>query len=287
MGTRNRNFVQTGYRLENTNLPYYYQADTLSVEKGLLRQNLSNIDLEIGRVLSQNSAVALTGMYEDFTYRPRQGLEELMQVTRISYSSFALKGSFRLNTLNHRFFPTKGSEVKAVATYRFPLNSDQRGTDRTTTSLPVPDNYLKILGGVQTHFSLHKNISLSVNGWLGWTAAPGMLYDRFFLGGAHLSPREGMIGAAGWAGYEKSLTDFVKTGVKLQLDAGNQLYFWAGSDLLMDHDFAEDRLRFQDPMLGYTIGMGFQSALGPVYLSLFGNSDRWTPQWFLNFGFPF
>jgi NTE family protein len=111
-GKRKRLFYTLSMKAQSIVIPNFYEfPNSLIVSMGQFRNNQLNFSSGVGLSPTKNSSLEFKASHVRNYFHLEGGLEDLYSIEYVSSNNFALEGSFKINTLNHPVFPTKGTRL--------------------------------------------------------------------------------------------------------------------------------------------------------------------------------
>jgi NTE family protein len=210
-----------------------------------------------------------------------------------------LKASFKLNTLDHFLYPTRGMAIEVeyrqafqtrnIIQFAWPDSIDNLD-DQISEEM---DPYWRMHALYESYFRLGKRFSLNLafSAGLSSNDKPGI--DNFYIGGYRYNMRSNQVPFVGLHHNEDLTGNFVKEKIALQFNPIPKLYASILANLMF---FSSDINSFWDEIISYNrdqmyigagAGLTYKSPIGPLSVYLGSRTDVWNPIWYVNLGFTF
>jgi len=296
---KGQNVALRVYGVWNKNkLPLY---DSIGNNVSLFENRYTFGAVGIQTTRKQNNTFGADIKWANSSFKPEVGSDDIQTIKKIVYKSSSLNFFFRRNSLNKRYFPTKGSLVNV--TYKSVFHVDARvdledsisigpedlnvNTDRIQSLLTGYVQYIP--AGKKLTFSTEVTMNISNLG-----SSTLNLTEYFYLGG--FFPR--FLGTHRYLGgkqKEFQLANFFYTAGSVQYEVFKNLFLrgtinyldseypmkWVYSNI--DPTKLGDRFR----RFGYGFNVGYSSPLGPINIAVAKDQHRKGWQSFFSIGFIF
>ncbi len=185
--------------------------------------------------------------------------------------------SFLLDTYDNKIFPKKGLLLNiGYKAYLLSSTFDENFT---------PFSQLK--GRLSGAFTIANKFTTHIRSEAGITIGNSNRIFNYFLGGNNENFINNFIPFYGYEVADLSESAFLKTAVTLnyELFKNNNLFFTANAGRVENDLFNKGDI-FDNTKLGYAIGYGINSFLGPIQIK-YAWSDENKDYWYFNLGFWF
>jgi len=295
-GERQRTAFRIELTAENNKLPFYLDNGAIY---GILTHNYSSISGGFMSSLGTRWELNTFLMYERSVLMRESGFSEIFDAGIIRFGNRFLSGNFtaRRNSLNRRFFPTRGSTFDFRYKLYFDIDEVYRGrvsaygniSDLIThTGTP----FFSVYGGFERLFFVADRFVVFVNGHAGFDSKPLPAAGLQFLGGMPFLNRSNEIGFAGLLSRERQLNDFVIAGLKSRFRFLKKTHTTAMVNVA--YSVAGDKeienpilLKPKEQVWGYGLMIEYDSFLGPIQAGAGRNSQDNRFRWYLGFGYSF
>ena len=296
-GERQRTASRLELTGENNKMPFYLDDGALY---GMFTHNYFSVAAGFMSSIGTRWELNAYAMLERLVLKRHTGFSEVFEagIERFGNRFFSANFSAQRNSLNRRFFPTRGSTVdlkyklylEVEEVYRgsesaYGLVSEFMGHDRT----PV----FSVNGSFEKLLSLSDRWVLSLNGQAGFNSGAIPLSELLFLGGMPFTNRSNDISFAGLLPRERQVDNFALGRLKSRLRFMNKMHVTAMVDMLRsfngDQDVAYEMLLLKPEknLWGYGLLLEYDSFLGPIQGGVARNSTDGRFRWYLGFGYSF
>lgn len=290
-GKRKRLLYVFGINTQSIVIPNFYEFEnSLIVSLGQFRNDQLCFNSRLAYSLTPNSSIELKGSYVKNYFRLQGGLEDLYGVKTVSSSNSALEVSYKINTLNHPIFPTRGVKLKVL--YRKMINpqSSYAANDGLFEDVST-DNEIVVID-YKHFFSIGQRFSIIPEFTLAYMSSVPFYADKFFLGGSGFNTRINTFNQAGVKPYHIATDNFLRFGFGLQRKFVDNWYvsLFAESALFVNHaeTYSEESLRIDgETIVGWVGSLAYNSVLGPLKITVSQNVNSKKFYYYFSFGFPF
>jgi NTE family protein len=262
-----------GFRVESHRLEVFQYQNNLKTASYNFTDATADLFLQFN--LNNNNAVNLgvMGDYSDITNK--------INYTGIGSGDFFAVNfylTYKKDSYDQAFYPSRGVRFNGEVQYVKELsNNDAKhlgffvGSVRSTSVIPIS-----------------RKISL-INGIYGGTSYGDSipLHYRFYMGGLGASSLRGLFPFAG--------LDFMQqTGLHTLIERLDlQWELWKDNFLLLKGNvgktviYRKNLFTLNDMAVGYGVGFGYRSPIGPLEINLMTSNKNPKPTWFINIGYWF
>lgn len=182
-----------------------------------------------------------------------------------NYQLTLLKAYLFLDTLDHPYFPSKGTTMVI---------------EQFNAKLFDSGHYNGVKGNISLHFPINKRLSVSIDGAAGKLTNKNVPKNKLFkLGGLRTTSK--YVGFVGLPMMGEYADEFYIGGVGFQYNLAPSLYFIGKYNIL---SFASENLSFQEKQKigdkwerGYGAGIGWDTFLGPISVMVSNNLHSSSP----------
>jgi len=220
------------------------------------------------------------------------------KLKKVSYNFSSGSYNYRINTLDRKYFPDKGTLFQITAATS-KLFSGKVRTDFTknTYNETTPGefsfkNTYSLLVGFRQYFTSGKKLTLSFKGDLLLTYDPDSvtsLHNLYFLGGIESLTRR-TIPLTGFHTNEIAVREFAGAGADFDLEIFKDVHLTLMTNILAAKEISErERISL---FAGYGLGIGYMSLIGPMKIGIMNglsNSDNYSNsvKWYISIGYRF
>ncbi len=229
------------------------------------------------------------------------GFPELFDngVRKFGFNQAMLVFPIRFNSLNRRYFPTRGLDIQARGGANFWLREIYRGKGYARSLVDDfydrgDNDFLFLSGSALVHFPLNKRLNLSVKGAVNYYVindAP--LSSLYFVGGDEMVLRHNDLSFTGLHYREQLVENYLYSQVKFRFNFSKIFYATAIANGIYNtrpySRFMPSSISYLDQewLLGYGLSLSANTMLGPVSFGFGMNSYDNHPRFNLNLGLPF
>jgi NTE family protein len=290
-GKRKRLFYTLSMNAQSIVIPNFYEfPNSLIVSMGQFRNNQLNFSSGVGLSPTKNSRLEFKASHVRNYFHLEGGLEDLYSIEYVSSNNFALEGSFKINTLNHPVFPTKGTRLDI--TYKMILKpvSSYTTADGMFKQISAANDLIMI--DYKYYLRIARRFSIIPQFTLGYMSSIPFYADKFFLGGNGFNSRLYTFDMAGVQPYKIATDNFLKFGLGMQIKLFENWYINAFHQYALfinnSETFSEESLRIDSEKIsGWAAGIAYNSVFGPVKFTVTQNINNKEFYYYLSVGFPF
>ena len=283
---------------DKSDLPLY---DSLGNKVSIFNNRNVNASVGIQTTRTQNNTLGANIRWSNTSFKPKVASEDLRTIEKLVYKNTSLNVFFKRNSLNRRYYPTRGSLVDV--TYRSVFQIDgaldladsviidpealNLNTDRIqaiyasyTQFIPAGKKLTFSAEATMNLSNLESNtLNFSEYYYIGGFFPMKYNFSPYFGGKQREFVAANFFYTAGHVQYEVIRNLFL-SGIINYLDSEYPMK-WIYNDL--DASILGDRYR----RFGYGFAAGFNSILGPVNLAFAKDGHRKGWQTFFSIGFIF
>jgi NTE family protein len=224
LGKTLRNFVTVGYLFESLPFPIY-DKQTLHIQQFLYRFSLNQVDVNYKRLIGENATIGLGVSYLSSYFSPDiSATGSFKGNIRNNYAYL----NYESNTLNRRFFPTKGSIVNLELGLMFNRRADveifNADTSIDISSLVPKKEFQRINFYAAKYARISKRLtSIHSFSFYAQNNYTNFLFDNVFIGGIQLMFNNQAV-FAGLKDGQLTSSSFSSIQLGAQYRAINELY---------------------------------------------------------------
>jgi NTE family protein len=279
-----------------TELPVYYQ------EKKVGRYTHGMFKAGLGGKYSVNSnqQLGLDAFYESSTIYPDDALQSIFPEANFEnygFGGFALQGYFRLNNQDDQYFPTKGTRMQISFKRVFePISKYQIEGDQTLDEQIFSLNleaFNSFFFNLDHYFRVSQPLSLKLGTAAGIVSAGTPITNHYALGGVMYDDKINYEDMAGFQAGERVVPNFLKVNAGMDLRLFSRVSLTFDASMMHTSEKANEMYsslmdsKWSDYLKGYSIGLKFNSVLGPLVFMVGDNSIDQKARWYVNLGYTF
>ncbi|WP_430811487.1 MULTISPECIES: patatin-like phospholipase family protein [unclassified Carboxylicivirga] len=290
-------FIGNGY-FERTPLPIYQNS---SKTAGTL--NYYKTQAGAGLFLSYKTRTIITAKvdWEEIRTSQDSGLSDLFADGANRFGNGFLYGSFSIdrNTLNKRFFATKGHHLHIAAKFNLDAYELYRGSPEGQAAIDpfilVPSKHY-FAGSVRYNkmFSVSETSYFETCLSLAAFSDDAPFFDMHYIGGTAYNISTGDAAFVGLRYREKIAENYGLASVKFNFNITKTIYGHAVANGIYAPNYGNTRFDGQpfflganERVLGFGGGISINSFIGPISLIMGTNTDDWKPRAYISVGYPF
>ena len=290
------NFYASLYAVgDYSKLPVYEDGNRV----GIAKDDYFSAGFSMNYVIRTNSRFGLGMQYRLSNLRPDDALKLIYPVftfNKVGFHATETWLQFEHNNLNNNLYPRTGTRASAELKYVF--TGKEYMTFGTSDSNEIGDirfdaePFWRFSAGFENYLPLGKKGSFISGADLGLTSSNVLLTDLFYLGGYRYNLRRNHVPFLGLNVNEGLSYNFVKLQAGIQWEALKGLMAGLRANYLIASDLPREEFNsiFGDEAIRYPgLGGGFdyKTPIGPLSIWFGSLANKWTPTWYLNFGFTF
>lgn len=290
-GKRKRLFFTLGVKTQSIVIPNFYEfPNSLIVSMGQFRNNQLDLSSSLGVSITKISKLEFSASHVNNYFQLQGGLDELYGIRNVSSNNYALETSFKLNTLDHPFFPTKGAKLDIQYTkiiHPVTSYSSPEGMFK-----PISDQNERIVVNYKHYIRFARRYSIIPHFTLGFMRYIPFYADKFFLGGSGFNTRTNSFNMAGVQPFHIATDNFVQLGLGAQAKINDN---WYVSGLYQYAKFinnaetsSEQSLEIDgESISGWAASIAYNSMIGPLKFTVTQNLNSSLFYYYFTLGFPF
>lgn len=296
-GERQRTASRLELVVENNKLPFYLDNGSLL---GMFKHNYFSLSAGFMSSIGTRWELNAFAMLERTVLKRHTGFSEVFDagIERFGNRFFSANFSARRNSLNRRFFPTRGGKVDLW--YKLYLDVDElyEGSEDAHTLIsefisPTRLPLFSVNGAVEKLVSLSNRWVLTLNGQAGFNSGKLPMTGLSFLGGMPFTNRSNDISFAGLLTRERQVDNYAIAGLKSRFQFMNKVHATVMANVVHSFDGDQDTpgemllLKSGKSLWGYGLLLEYDSFLGPIQGGVARNSTDSRFRWYLGFGYSF
>lgn len=204
---------------------------------------------------------------------------------------------YRVNTLDDLYFPTKGVKLNIDFAHSFYSKATVNELEPQSTKYFVEegDEPFAMLIIDQTWYkSITPAFCYNIELTGGFSTGETGINGNYILGGAQFgSNRQQYRNLAGYNFAELIVPNYAAIKIGLDYEISEGLHLSGTSNLVTTADYYENLFKnlpdksFNDYILGYNVGLKYNSMLGPIQLLMADNNQDSELRFHFSIGFPF
>ena len=227
----------------------------------------------------------------------KEGMEIYYNTNTVNYNFSFYDFRIYINSLNDKYFPTKGICFDARYKYNFNIITNQ--SDTSYLNKKQTDNNMILTFKYQQYILIAKKFSLIPAISFGTMSEEAFITEKFFLGGINYSLRPNTYNFGGIRSNYIATDNFFMIGIGGQYKLLNNWYLQLGVQNLFIADYADYESEEEDgeennddvfndnSFFSWRAGIGYQSKFGPIRFVLSKSPERKEFVWSMNIGIPF
>jgi NTE family protein len=277
-------------------LPVFFEGENV----GNYKHSLFQTGIGSKYSISFNQQVGFDFFYERSMVKPGGAVENFYpQADFDNYAAggFAYRAYFHFNSLNDKYFATKGTKfditlkrvMKPLSTYK--IEGDQ-SLDEEIFNLDVkPFNTFQL--NVDQYVPIGNNFSINTGTGIGLSSTQAPITNHFALGGLLYSEKYKYETFYGLHFGEQIIANFWKVSTVLNYQITSRIFFTAAGNVAVTGDELDVFLssigawKSSDYLKGFATGLRFNTFIGPLVLMVGDNDLDGNPRWYVSFGYKF
>jgi NTE family protein len=305
VGTRQSLAIKLGMNYRNSDIPNLESED--AEVTGVFRNRYLNPYLSVFETSRRNYSAGIKGQFEASRFRPKIGGEDIRFLNELDWRSWSMVIFGAYNSLNHRYFPTRGARYEASLKYS--MGIDYR-IEFKESDLIIPvnvdvDPFPTIRAGHKNVWPLTSSLSVGLSNTIVMniiernedTGSLPYINDQILIGGY----RPLLTNSIAFWGAEQ--TQFYADNVffneiMLQLEPIRNIYLQLASQYVnakypmkwLNRELSDDSFFLSEDshaVWGYGALLSYASIIGPVSVGIASHNK--TSKWnsFFSIGFYF
>lgn len=296
-GENHRTATEIDLVWENNNFPVYLEG---GASYGSFIHNYT--DLSLGFMSSLDTKWLLSGYLalERSVLKQQSGFYELFSSGVEKFGNVFISANFSANrnTVNRRFFPTRGSDF--YFRYRFYINNSATYKGDAASRVlvanaidPLSQQFFSVSGHYQTFLSLHDRLVVSPRLQGSYSNRSLPLPGLNFIGGMPFQRRSNEVSFVGLSSREKIVQDYAMAQLNIRYRFIRNLHITGIVNALVSHteitsEFQPVVMAKDESVFGYGLLFEYDSFLGPIQFGASNNTNvAGGLRWYLGIGYPF
>ncbi len=281
-----------------SDLPLY---DSLGNNVSLFKERDVRLIAGIQTTKRQNNTLGANIRWSNISFKPKVASEDIRTIEKLVYKSTSLNVFFKRNSLNRRYYPTKGSLVDVTLKSVFQVDGKLDLVDSVVIDPEELNLSTKRINAIHTSYTQYipagKKFAFSIEATMNISNLESntLNFSEYYYIGGFFPRRYNFSPYLGGNQREYLAANFFYTAAQVQYEVFRNLFLrgivnyldseypmkWVYTDL--DPSILGDRYR----RFGYGFAAGFNSILGPINLAFAKDSHRKGWQTFFSLGFIF
>lgn len=241
-----------------------------------------------GIIIERHALLSDTGFPELFDNGVRKfGFNQSKLVLPILY-----------NSLDRRYFPSKGMKMEILGTANFWTHEVYKGSPQSENLVDqflygAHKRYLSINTQIRKHFDLNKKINLAVAASANYFINHPPLSSLYFIGGDNMVTRLRDIPFVGLHYREQLVENYIYAQTNLRFNPSKSIYInftWNGIyNARLHNQFIPDPISYMEQkwLFGYGLSLATNTIIGPVSFGFGLNNYDSKARFYFNVGLPF
>jgi NTE family protein len=261
------------FHSENTRIPVLH----LKNETGDVISRNFTAGLIIARRIGMNHNFNISGEFENLNLLPRYVSSS--GLNNISYNYFTTSLQYRINTLNTKHFPDRGT-ILNISGSSSKLLSGIINTDVKKTAYDIKnpgdflfDRFYVMNGNFRQYISAGKRVTFSIHTDAVYVSKCDSAISRnnFYLLGGIQTLSERSVPMTGYHSFEIPVKKAAGGGIEFDIEVFKDLHISLKSDLFAVQDIYREK--GFSLMTGFGAGAGYMSVIGPVRIGIMYAKD--------------
>ncbi len=275
LGRNQRYSLSADFYAENTLIPVLH----IRKESGEVISRNFTAGLIIAQRLGLNHIISISGRLENLNLMP--GYVSLSGLKNLSYNYFKPSIIYKINSLDTKHFPNKGTILNISGSTSNLLSGSVR-TDVNRTNYDnnnqgdfLFDRYYVLNGNFRQYFSPGEKVTFSLHTDALYVSKCDSVMSRnnFFLLGGTQSVNERSVPMTGYHSLEIPVKKAAGAGFEFDFEIFKDLHISFMSDFFVVQEvYRENGLSL---MTGFGAGAGYMSVIGPIRIGImYGNNSE-------------
>jgi NTE family protein len=295
-GARHNSYASIFTSGDLSRVPVYENHELV----GAAREEYLTAGLSLNHVIRTNSRVGLSAGYRRSILKTDEALKliyPILRLDKLGFHAVDARLHFEHNTLNSTMFPVSGThalvEVGRTFTGEQFVTFDYEDSIQIGDVQFAVDAFWKVQAKIENFLPLGKRWSLVSGVDLGLLSDASVLTDYFYFGGYRYTLRRDHITFLGLNVQQEQAHNFIKLKAGVQLEPMSGLFLGLKANYLVSainwDDLIKEAMEYNRDSHYFGVGGGvtYQSPIGPLSIWFGSFADRWTPTWYINFGYSF
>lgn len=298
IGEKQKTGLVTDFYFERTPLPIYRDN---AKKYGTFNYNTNRASIGAFFTMHRHSMIALKATWKEVTVSEQTGIPEFFDngIKRFGNGFIKAQAILDINTLNKRFFATRGHQIQLVLNCNLNGYELYKGLDASKSLIQpyteiTDDLYFSALGTLQQHFQLSNTINIKTRLEGGVFLQDAPFLDMFFVGGTNYNQGANGIPFAGLNYREKIVENFTLFKSDINYRIGKMMYGYITANAIYAANYGNSRfdyfpgtLQQKEFILGAGTGFAINSIIGPITFGLGTNASDYKLRFYLSIGYPF
>ncbi len=289
--------VGNGY-FELTSLPIYERN---LKRTGTLNYYKKQAGTGIFFSIKNRSIISLKLDWEEIKVSQESGFSDIFGQGVRRFGNGFVYGSLIIdqNTLNKRYFATKGHHLHFATKINFNAYQLYKGDDiakqLVEPLIHIPtDHYLAASVRYSKRFTTSRNSIIEAGLSFATFSTDAPFFDMHYIGGTAYNISTGDAAFVGLNYREKIAENYGLASIKLDFNLTKALYAHVVTNAIYAPNFGNENfidepffLGPKDYVIGFGGGIAVNSVIGPITVGLGTNIDDWRARAYISVGFPF
>jgi len=298
LGDKQKVGYLTDFYLESTPLPIYRQN---AKKYGTFNYYTTRVSLGASFTLKRRSMLAIKANWKEVRITERNGIPELFEygIERFGNGFFRSQAIIDVNTLNKRFFATRGHRIRVGINTNIKSYELYKGVEENRPLIKpyinVPSKfYMSGTATFQQHFPVSDNIHFATHLTGGGFFHDGPFLEQFYIGGNMYNQGVEGISFAGLNFREKIVENFLLARSDFNYKIGKFLFGKVTINAIYAAHYGNNQFNsanyVMNPgefILGGSAGLAINSLIGPITFGVGTNASDHKLRGYLSIGFPF
>ncbi len=264
LGWQQKSSLSLNFSYEKNPVPVLHIKD----ETGQVVMYDFSSGLSLSRSPGLNHLISVSGNYENRNINP--AYVSASGLRNISYNILSTSFSYKINSLDTKYFPGKGTLLELTAGRSGLLSSSIRTNDGKTSYDKASPGYFDfaknytVRGGLRQYFPGGENATVSFRAEIVYSSRGDsaiMQNNYYFIGGLH-SVSDRTIPMTGFETSEMPVRKAAGLGFEIDIEPVNQFHLIFNSDLFAVQSIYRDD--GYNLVAGIGLGAGYMTLIGPV-----------------------
>ncbi len=283
---------------EHTPMPIYKEG---SKKYGVFDYNKNQASVGAFFTIKRRSMLSVKLNWQEILLSQRSGIPELFdyEIDRFGNGFYRAQLDYDFNTLNKRYFATRGSRFKLTLNGNIDSYKRYRGAESSKflvdPYIEVPHQYyLSGLAIWQKYFPVSKSFDIKGDLSIGGFSHDAPFLDMFFVGGTMYNNGNKGISFAGLNYREKIVENFGMARIDFNYNISKVFYGHVILNTLYSVDLGDRRfdsiptvINAEEFIIGASAGIAINSIIGPIIFGVGTNANDFKLRTYLSLGYPF
>lgn len=267
---------------------------------GSAKEEYLTAGFSLNYVIRTNNSIGASMQYRKSILKTDEAMKliyPIFRLDRIGFHAMDARLQFEHNTLNSNLYPIRGThafiEFNRTFTGEEYLTFEESDSNQIGDYEFTVEPFWKVTANVEHFLPLGKKWSVVGGADMGLASGSAVLTDMYYLGGYRYNMRRDHVTFLGLNVQQVQAHNFIKLKAGLQHEAVPGLFLGLKANYLASTSNWEDLLSnvfggdSESRYFGLGGGINYVSPIGPLSLWFGSLADRWTPTWYISFGFSF